>query len=70
MAGKLIGVCVGIFRWFPVVFVTAIIVWSYYAYVVHMCLCKFVAFFHIISDSIKYRILANILYSRNKTDEM
>ena len=31
------GACVRVAKWFPVLFITAIVVWSYYAFVVHLC---------------------------------
>ena len=34
-------VCISIFKWFPVLFIFAILIWSYYAYVLQLCLCKF-----------------------------
>ena len=33
-------ICISIFKWFPVVFILAITIWSYYAYVLQLCLCK------------------------------
>lgn len=34
-------ICISIFKWFPVIFILAITIWSYYAYVLQLCLCKF-----------------------------
>jgi len=31
------GACVKVAKWFPVLFITAIVVWSYYAFVIHLC---------------------------------
>jgi len=31
------GACVRVAKWFPVLFITAIVSWSYYAFVVHLC---------------------------------
>ena len=37
--------CFDCFKWFPVLFIIAIITWSYYAYVIVLCVCKFKSFF-------------------------
>ncbi len=32
------GLCIRITKWLPVVFILAVIAWSYYAFVVQLCL--------------------------------
>ena len=40
MAPAVVNMCINIVKWTPVLFITAVLVWSYYAYVLQMCLCK------------------------------
>lgn len=32
--------CQRVFSWIPVLIITAVVLWSYYAYVFELCLCK------------------------------
>lgn len=35
--------CIRLFKWFPVVFIAAVLGWGYYAYVVQLCFRKYIA---------------------------
>jgi len=50
----LCGLCVRLFKWLPVVVISAILSWSYYAYVVQLCLLT--------ADSDVEKVLLLILY--------
>ena len=39
--GKAVNICCGFVRGLPVLFISAVIAWSYYAYVVNLCVCKY-----------------------------
>lgn len=43
MAPRAVQLCFAFIRSIPVVFITAVIGWSYYAYVVQMCICTYSA---------------------------
>lgn len=33
--------CQRVFSWIPVLIITSVVLWSYYAYVFELCLCKY-----------------------------
>ncbi|XP_013387524.1 palmitoyltransferase ZDHHC15 isoform X1 [Lingula anatina] len=48
--------CMALVRWFPVVFITAVVVWSYYAYVIYMCFVSGVV------DTVAEQVILLLLY--------
>ena len=64
MAPRVLKLCFAFVRAIPVVFITAVIGWSYYAFVVQMCICTYNVLLRIIcciflSDF--WRFLTNVL---------
>ncbi|ESP00231.1 hypothetical protein LOTGIDRAFT_226027 [Lottia gigantea] len=54
MAPSCVNTCCSAVKWSPVIFISAIVVWSYYAYVVQMCIFAV--------DSIPEKVIYLILY--------
>lgn len=50
---KLVYNCMRLTKWIPVIFIAAVIGWSYYAYIVHLCLCNFCLYLTFSFDLIK-----------------
>ncbi|KAE8751219.1 hypothetical protein FOCC_FOCC002047 [Frankliniella occidentalis] len=38
--------CVKTVKWFPVIFIVSVILWSYYAYVIQLCLLVYIVLYH------------------------
>lgn len=51
-------ICISIFKWFPVLFICSILLWSYYAFILQLCIFTINSIF----TKIFYIILFNILY--------
>ena len=48
------GHCVSAAKWIPVLFISTIVVWSYYAYVIHLCF--------VTVDSLAEKVILLVLY--------